>query len=79
MDSKFLIFVLTILIAFLIYKKIFKNFDFFEKRGISFEKPAPIFGNLLPILKKRENFAQAVERLYEKFKNEKWENHKNSK
>ena len=46
-----------------LYFYLTKNFDFFEKRGISYEKkPYPIVGSMLKIMLKRESFYEISQR-----------------
>ncbi|XP_076680473.1 cytochrome P450 9e2-like isoform X3 [Andrena cerasifolii] len=41
-----------------------RNFDYFEKRGIPYKKPLPLFGNAARVVFKRVSFAQEVIDLY---------------
>lgn len=52
----------TALLAAL-YFYLTKNFDFFEKHGIAYEKkPYPIFGSMLKMMFKRESFYELSQR-----------------
>ena len=61
---------IAIFVGWFIYKKLTKNFDFFDKRGIRYEKPVIIFGNMFKLLMQKENFIDLLDRMYSKFKND---------
>ena len=41
-----------------------RNFDYFEKRGIPYKKPLPLFGNALGVVFNRVTYAQEIRNLY---------------
>lgn len=62
--------VLTALAAFLIWmlhKKLTKNDQFFVERGIPFEKPKLVLGNLFNTIIGREGLYEVINRLCNKF------------
>lgn len=71
MDNITIIFSVVLAIVFWAYKRVTKNHDFFEGQGIAHEKPVPVFGNILPLLTRKEGLVQFVERLYSSNSNEK--------
>lgn len=66
-SSWFVDFVLFLLILlFVLYKYCTKNFDYWEKRGVFFVKPIPIFGNFYDILSFKTTIAEGLRDLYNK-------------
>lgn len=64
---------ISIVAAYALYKWLTKNDDFFLKKGIPYEKPLPIVGNLLGFVLQKEAFVDAVQRSYEKHKKSKYD------
>ncbi|XP_037034914.1 probable cytochrome P450 9f2 isoform X2 [Bradysia coprophila] len=62
---------IVIVLLYSAYKWLTKNDDFFLKKGIPYEKPLPIVGNLLGLVLQRESFVDAVQRTYVKYKKSK--------
>lgn len=54
-----------------VYKYLTRNNDFFEIRGVKFEKPTIIFGNVLGLFTGRDDCVSVLGRPYEKFKDQK--------
>jgi hypothetical protein len=67
-----LIFVLSILLIFLIYKWGTSTFDYFEKRGVAHKKPIFLFGNASNVLTRKLAFPEIVKKIYNDFPNEKY-------
>ncbi|KAG4071424.1 hypothetical protein HA402_011578 [Bradysia odoriphaga] len=62
---------IVIVLLYSAYKWLTKNDDFFLKRGIHYEKPLPIVGNLLGLVLQRESFVDVVQKTYVKYKKSK--------
>lgn len=60
---------LILVLAFLIYKWSVAGFDYFDKIGVPYEKPLPIFGNMLDIVIQRRPMIEVTQKSYEMFKN----------
>lgn len=58
-------------IVFAIYKLLTMNDDFFKKREVKFEKPTPLFGNMLGLYTGRFDGMSVFQHLYDKFRSEK--------
>lgn len=71
MDSNIISCILSGILVFLIHKWATKNLDFFKIRGIKHIKPVPIFGNLLDTFLKRNGLMDALQIVYDKFKESK--------
>ncbi|CAO1439241.1 unnamed protein product [Diamesa serratosioi] len=71
MDCTLISFILGLIVAFFIYKWATTNLDFFKIRGIKHLKPVPIFGNLLDTCLKRNGLMDAIQNVYDKFKDSK--------
>lgn len=65
--------VITVIIVALIwlFKRFFNSDDTLEAQGIVHEKPWPIVGNILPLVLQKEGGIDFMERLCEKFSDEK--------
>lgn len=70
MDLYSIVIWITVFLGWLIYKKITKNVHHFEKQGIVYEKPLPIFGNMWKLMLQKESFIDFIHRYYTKFKHE---------
>jgi hypothetical protein len=67
-------FVFTLILVVLLWallRFLKKDFDIFEKRGVKFEQPVIIFGNMFKAAMGKESFANLFQRLYDKFYSEK--------
>lgn len=62
---------IVIALVWLIYKWSVSNFDYFEKLGVQFDKPLPLFGNMLNIALQKESMLYVSQRSYDKFKKSK--------
>lgn len=71
MDLAIIELALFLLVLLVIYKFLTRNDDFFKKRGVKFEKPSLLFGNLLPMFTGRETGMSLFENIYKKFDDEK--------
>ena len=71
MDYYLIVVWVTVFLGWFVYKKLTSKFNFFADQGISYEKPLPIFGNLLPLVFQRENALALFGRFYKKYKHEK--------
>lgn len=67
-----LILYLVPLVLYLIYKWTISTFDFFEKQGIAFRKPVPLFGTNANFIFQKKAFTENLDIWYDEFKNEKW-------
>ncbi|KAL7031685.1 hypothetical protein ACKWTF_007101 [Chironomus riparius] len=63
--------VLILAIIYLIYKWGTNTFDYFEKRGIKYNKPLFLVGSRLSILLKNSSMVDSVQKTYKEFRNEK--------
>lgn len=55
-------------IGYVIYKWATKTFQFFEERGVPYQKPAPFFGNFLNIALQKTSIGENLIDLYNQFK-----------
>lgn len=60
--------ILSVLSLYFFYRRATANFDFFEKRGIPYDKPFPVFGSLKNVTLRKRSFFHAVLDLYNKHK-----------
>lgn len=60
-----------VVILFIVYKWSISTHDFFEKKGIDFIKPQPLFGNLKDILMKKTDFLTFSKSLYNHYTDKK--------
>lgn len=56
---------------YLIYKWAVSTFDYFEKQGIAFRKPVPLFGTNSNMITRRQAFTESLNDMYYEFPNEK--------
>lgn len=56
---------------YLVYKWSISTFDYFEKQGIPFRKPVPLFGTNSNIITRKKALTEAIEEFYYEFRNEK--------
>jgi len=59
---------LVLLFLWLFYKWSVNNLKYFEKIGVPYDKPLPLFGNTLNILMKKESFIDLTRKSYYNFK-----------
>ncbi|KAJ6643387.1 putative cytochrome P450 9f2 [Pseudolycoriella hygida] len=64
-------FFISIAVVYVLYKWLTRNDEFFLKRGIPYEKPLPIVGNLLELVLQRKSFVDVIQRIYVKNKRSK--------
>lgn len=62
---------LTLFVVCLGYKWLTKDFDYFEKIGIPFERPVPLAGNMLDIILQRRSLIELTRKSYENYKKSK--------
>ncbi|XP_059491239.1 cytochrome P450 9e2-like isoform X2 [Neocloeon triangulifer] len=58
------------LLIYLGYRLATKNFDYWQKRGVKFLKPVPVFGSAPSIYMMKEHFFQFLQRAYRENENE---------
>lgn len=58
-------------ILFIVYKWSISTYDFFEKKGITFIKPTPFFGNMKEMLLKKTDFLTFAKHLYNHYPDKK--------
>lgn len=63
--------VICLVLVWLLYKLSVSNFDYFEKLGIPFEKPKPLFGNMFDLVLQRKSMVEIAGNSYKKFKESK--------
>ncbi|CAO1441593.1 unnamed protein product [Diamesa hyperborea] len=66
-----LVLYLVIGVVFLFYKWATSTFDYFEKRGLPFRKPIPLFGNNLNVITRKMAMTDYLQMIYREFKDEK--------
>ncbi|XP_073961130.1 cytochrome P450 6B2-like [Choristoneura fumiferana] len=59
----------SIIVAFYFYTT--RTFKYWEKKGVKYDKPIPIFGNMAPSFLAQKTISQLVEKLYWKYPEEK--------
>jgi hypothetical protein len=62
---------LLLVFAYLAYKWSVNSFDYFTKKGLPFEKPWPLVGNMLGLVTQTESLVYTMQRNYGKFKKSK--------
>ncbi|CAO1441602.1 unnamed protein product [Diamesa hyperborea] len=67
-----LVLYLIIGVVYLLYKWATSTFYYFEKRGIPFRKPIPLFGNNLNAITRGKLMTDYLQMLYREFKDEKF-------
>ncbi|XP_059045007.1 cytochrome P450 6B7-like [Achroia grisella] len=65
----FLAIVVVLLIALYLYNV--RNFDYWEKRGIAYEKPVVFFGSVIKTYTLQESMTTTINRIYDKYPKEK--------
>jgi hypothetical protein len=61
---------LVLVAAYLVYKGLTWNHDFFEKRNVKYMKPAPLFGNLLKVTLRIESLFEQMCKIFNAFPGE---------
>lgn len=64
---------LLLVFAYLAYKWSVSGYDYFEKKGLPFDKPWPLVGNMFGLVTAKESLVYSMQRRYRKFKQSKWE------
>lgn len=59
-------------VLYLLWKYLNKNFDYFSDRGIPYEKPIPIFGNMFGLLFLKRSIPDMLLNMSNKFRSNKW-------
>jgi hypothetical protein len=62
---------LVLVLVYLFYRWSVGNNDYFEKIGLPFDKPVPLFGNSLKFVMQKESLVYFMQRNYHKFKKSK--------
>jgi tetraacyldisaccharide-1-P 4'-kinase len=62
---------IAVLLLWLLYKKLTEKFKHFEDRGVKFEEPVIVFGNVLNVIRGKQDLFSIIQTLYDKFHNEK--------
>ena len=70
MTGILLLFLLAILVYFF-YKWSTSTYDFFEKQGIPYRKPVPLFGTFASIFLRKTPFNEIIDEWFYEFENEK--------
>ncbi|XP_070507228.1 cytochrome P450 9e2-like [Chironomus tepperi] len=66
-----MIFWILLILVFVIYMWLTSDSDYYDKLGIPYEKPWPIVGNNLNILRQKESINDIMSRCYKKYKSSK--------
>lgn len=66
-----ILWILVILAIILIYKWGISTFDYFEKKGIPYNKPIFLVGSRLGMILKQGSIVDFISKIYNEFKNEK--------
>lgn len=66
-----LIIILISVLVYVFYKWSTATYDFFEKQGIPFRKPLPLFGTNINMVLKSKPFVDVLKEWYYEFENEK--------
>lgn len=66
-----ILWILVILAIILIYKWGTSTFDYFEKKGIPYNKPIFLVGSRLGMILKQGSIVDFISKIYNEFKNEK--------
>lgn len=61
----------TLIVVYFAWRKIMSPYSYFSERGIAFQKPAPIFGNVARMMLYRESLLEAIVRPYNEFRHKK--------
>jgi hypothetical protein len=63
--------IILLVVAFLLYKWGTSTFDYFEKRGIPYNKPLPFVGSRIGMLLRNSSAVDFLMEIYNEFKDEK--------
>ncbi|KAF5285372.1 hypothetical protein FQR65_LT13262 [Abscondita terminalis] len=66
-----IIIVVCVLIA-LIYNYVIKPMNYWKEKNVKHEKPVPLFGNMLPILRRQRSTTDDFALIYNKYKNDRY-------
>lgn len=66
-----IVLILVILSAYLFYKWGTSTFDYFEKKGVSYNKPIFILGSRLTMILRTKSMVEFLNKIYYEFPNEK--------
>lgn len=58
--------------SLLLYHFLWEPMKYFKQRGIQYESPLPLLGNMTPVLFRRVSMAEQLQRLYNRFSNVKY-------
>jgi hypothetical protein len=61
---------LVVVAAYLVYKALTWNHDFFEKRNVKYLSPVPLFGNLFKVTLQFESFFELLCKMFYAFPGE---------
>ncbi len=68
MDLNIILIWLGLMLVYYLWKWAFLNENFFKDRGVLFEKPLPIFGNVMNFALGKRNMNLILSDLYKKYK-----------
>lgn len=71
MDLSLITFALGVILSWILYNSLTKNFEIFIERGVAFEKPVLLFGNVYRTVRGIEGLPGLASRLCRKYYNEK--------
>lgn len=57
--------------VWLFYKWSVNTFDYYEKLGVPYEKPIPLFGNMLNLVLGKQSMVELTQNSYDNFKKSK--------
>ena len=66
-----ILYAIVVVLIYLIYKWLTKDMDYFEKKGVKFDKAIPIFGSTNSMFRQRRSFPDACNSWYNAFPGEK--------
>lgn len=68
MDVNIILLWIGTIIVYYLWKWAFLNGNYFKSRGVPYEKPLPIFGNVIKFALGRRNMNLILSDLYKKYK-----------
>lgn len=68
-----IVWILIILSVYILYKWGTSSFDYFEKKGVPYNKPNFLVGSRLSMILRTKNAKEFFDWIYYEFKNEKYE------
>lgn len=72
MELPIIEFSLFVIVIVAVYKYLKQNDEVFEKRGVPYEKPTILLGNLGALVTGRENGLEYFQKKYDRFKDKKY-------